>query len=197
MPLVQIRRRLSANRSIDPPSRSRRTNQENTTPRIETEERRGERKTDGRGARERENARVAAARTRVCMARKRERERERRGISQAPRHIRSIYFPDSLLSSCPPGCSRFLAAQRPARTKKDSLVRICTASAIIPRALLDPGRSGCVGAGDATTLLRRRPERKSGPLFLLYRPSSPLYTSRPPLPHSLRLVFRQSLAVRQ
>lgn len=75
-----------------------------------------------------------------------ENEKERvRDVSQAPRHIRSIYFLDSLLSSCS-SASRFLANTKARENKKRIRSSVCEccatthARAIMQRiVLLDPG----------------------------------------------------------
>lgn len=122
---------------------------------------------------------------------KRERRREK---GRLKRHIRSIYFPGSLLSSCPPG-SRFLAGTKASENKK-RLARPCESRANMHRernytaSTLRPPR--WYGSAIPSRSSRRRKEREQKSsrhtrgLFLFYRASlfypSP---SPPPLPSGL------------
>lgn len=144
MPLVQIR--VSANRSIDPFAFVARRGGEYDS--SDWDERRRKQGIGGDSDREGERASGIASPYESIRGRngeEREREEgERREKGRLKRHIRSIYFPGSLLSSCPPG-SRFLAGLCASENKKKtrssvrvSFARICTASAIIQRVLLDP-----------------------------------------------------------
>ena len=80
----------------------------------------------------------------VTFARERKRERERERDGLTPRYIRSIYFLDSLLSSCPSLADAAAAvaafslhkSRHEGGTKKDSLVRASRAREYAPRAQL-------------------------------------------------------------
>ena len=80
----------------------------------------------------------------VTFARERKRERERKRDGLTPRYIRSIYFLDSLLSSCPSLADAAAAvaafslhkSRHEGGTKKDSLVRASRAREYAPRAQL-------------------------------------------------------------